>query len=160
MTEDQILDAAINTLLQDNWHLGYKTRPISDGAIAGVDAILFNPRLGEFRLIDAKGDRGTPVGRSSDFVNCLGSIVKRIRFNAGYLHLEARSHFTPPLGISVNQFRDLLRQRAMHRNCEYWLALPTTMQQTVVDTLDPVLAGILRLRILLADAEGTLPFNW
>jgi hypothetical protein len=160
LNEDLILDAAIEVLMEDSWHLAYKTRAVSGGAIAGVDAILYSADLAQFRLIDAKGDKGTPVGRSSDFVNCLGSLVKRIRFNTGYLHLEARSHFTPPTGMTVNGFRDLLRERASHRNCEYWLALPTTMRQTIVDTLDPVLAGLLRIRVLLVDGKEACPFDW
>jgi hypothetical protein len=160
MNEDLILDAAINVLMEDRWHLAYKTRALTGGAFPGVDAILYSADLAQFRLVDAKGDKGTPVGRSSDFVNCLGSLVKRIRFNSGYLHLEARSHFTPPAGMTVDEFRGLLRERASHRNCEYWLALPATMRQTILDTLDPVLAGLLRIRVLLVDGTTARPFDW
>lgn len=154
MNEDELLEVAIGFLLSEGWQLVYRTRPIAQGARAGVDAILFNPHLSAFRLIDAKGESTSPVARSIAFANCLGTLVKRIRFRAGYLHLESIALFTPPQGFTIDAFRDHMRQHAVHRNCEYWLALPATMRQTILDTLDPHLAGVLRLQVLLVDAMG------
>lgn len=161
MDEDSILETAIRFLQTDGWHLSYRTRPIAEGAIAGVDAILYNPELTEFRLIDAKGESSDSVARSTAFVNCLGTLIKRIRFQAGYLHLESTALFTPPAGADVNTFKDIMRREAVHRNCEYWLVFPISMRQTIIDTLDPTLAGILRLNILLVNDKAEAErFAW
>lgn len=154
MDEDSVLDVAIQFLSKDDWHLAYRTRRVSQSAIPGVDAILCKTVLKEFRLIDAKGESRNPEQRSAAFVNCLGSLVKRIHINSGYLHLEAKALFTPPDGYTSKAFRTFMREHAIHRNCEYWLAFPDTMRQTIIDTLDPALAGILRIYILLVDPDG------
>jgi hypothetical protein len=161
MDEDTILDAAIRFLQSDDWHLSYRTRRVANSAIAGVDAILFNARLSTFRLVDAKGESNTPAVRSTAFANCLGTLLKRIRFQSGYLHLETKALFTPPAGMSTDEFRENMRQNAVHRNCEYWLVFPTTMRQTLLDTVDPTLAGLLRLFILLVGNDGDVErFRW
>lgn len=161
MDEDAILDAAIIFLQTDDWHLSYRTRPVADGAIAGVDAILFNATISAYRIVDAKGESSSPASRSTAFANCLGSLIKRIRFNSGYLHLENKALFTPPAGISVDAFRETMRQDAVHRNCEYWLVFPTTMRQTILDTLDPALTGILNIHIILVNDVGAVEhFRW
>lgn len=153
MDEDTLLGVAIEYLRTDGWHLAYRTRPISNGAIAGTDAVLYNHKLSEYRLVDAKGESKSPADRSTAFANCLGTLLKRIRFQSGYLHLESTALFTPPEGVSVSAFRDQMRLLAIHRNCEYWLALPASMRQTILDTLDPALAGVLRLSVLLVDEQ-------
>ena len=161
MDEDSILDAAITFPQSDDWHLAYRTRPLAESAIAGVDAILFDPSLNAFRLVDAKGESNSPAQRSTGFAICLGSLVKRIRFHPGYLHLESKKLFTPPDGMSVEDFRENMRENAVHRNCEYWLVLPASMRQTILDTLDPALAALLRLYVLLIDNDGNVePFRW
>lgn len=161
MDEDSILDIAISFLSTKGWYLAYRTRPIQDGAIAGVDAILYNPELNEFRLIDAKGESKSPPQRSTHFANCLGSLLKRIRIDSGYLHLESKALFIPLPKSPIKDFREHMRRHAVHRNCEYWLVFPFSMRQTIVDTLDPALAGILRLYILLVDEKGIATrFEW
>jgi hypothetical protein len=105
MNEDSILDAAITYLQSGDWRLTYRTRPVAESAIAGVDAILFNATLSTFRLVDAKGESNSPASRSTAFANCLGTLLKRIRFQSGYLHLETKALFTPPNGMSTDEFR-------------------------------------------------------
>lgn len=161
MDEDSILDAAITFLQSDDWHLAYRTRPVAESAIAGADAILCNATNCAFRLVDAKGESKSPATRSTAFANCLGTLIKRIRFQSGYMHLETKALFTPPVGMSTDEFREYMRQNAVYQNCEYWLVFSTSMRQTILDTIDPALAGLLRLYILLVDNDGKVErFKW
>ncbi len=107
MDEDKILKTSIQYLLGTGWHLAYQTRSIADGAFAGVDAILYHSATQRFRLVEAKGESSSPQARSTAFANCLGTLVKRIKFQTGYLHLET----TAALPRSVNFLSGILRDR-------------------------------------------------
>src|SRR6266576_3080406 len=96
MNEDQVLQSVIQWFIASGSTSLYQTRPIAEGAIAGVDAILFSPKHQRYTFIDAKGAAATPVSRSTAFSNSLGSLIRRIRFETGYSGFEAASRFTPP----------------------------------------------------------------
>ena len=55
MNEDQVLQAVIQWFTASGSTLIYQTRPLSEGAIAGVDAILHSPQQNRYTFIDAKG---------------------------------------------------------------------------------------------------------
>ncbi len=89
MQEDDVLNRAIAKFAAEGWHLIYKTRPIAESAIGGVDAILMKRDPWQFVFVDAKGCLESKEKRSNGFTNCLGALVKRIRFDRGYTGVEA-----------------------------------------------------------------------
>ena len=160
MNEDQVVDAAIGWLGQQGWQVCYRTRPVAAGAIGGVDAILIQERPHHFAFVEGKGEAATPVQRSAGFTQALGSLLKRIRFERGYLGIEATERLQPTPGQSVAQLRALLQESAVHRRSEYFLALPHSYRQTVEVCLDPALAALLHMRVLLVAGEAGATELW
>jgi hypothetical protein len=160
MEEDKLLDKAVAFFTNAGWTLAYQTRPLSQGAIAGVDAVLVRKNPWQFVFVDAKGSTTESVRRSNNFTNALGAILKRIRFEKGYIGLEARKNFIACHGLGQREIIDLLRKHAVHRNSEYVLAFDPEMVETVKTSLDPALAALLHIRVLLVDDSSTRFFQW
>jgi len=154
MNEDQVLQAVIQWFVASGTTLLYQTRPIAEGAIAGVDAILFSPQHQRYTFIDAKGAATTPVARSTSFSNSLGSIIKRIRFESGYSGPEAAARFTPP------ESRATIATTARHRVSDYVLALTPDYEETVRTALDPALASLLHIRVLIVRPDAIREYAW
>ena len=154
MNEDQVLQAVIQWFTDSGSTLIYQTRPLSEGAIAGVDAILYSAKQNRYTFIDAKGAAATPVARSTAFSNSLGAVIKRIRFERGYSGMEAASRFTPP------ESRASVAANARHRVSDYILALTPDYEETVRVALDPALASLLHIRVLIAAPDAIREFTW
>jgi hypothetical protein len=154
MNEDQVLQAVIEWFVARGSTLLYQTRPIAEGAIAGVDAIMFSPRHQRYTFIDAKGAATTPVARSTSFSNCLGSLIKRIRFESGYSGLEAADRFTPI------ESRATIATAARHRVSDFVLAFTPDYEETVRLALDPALASLLHIRVLIVQPDSIREYAW
>ncbi|MFZ4778646.1 MAG: hypothetical protein ACOYM3_25035 [Terrimicrobiaceae bacterium] len=154
MNEDLVLDRAIEWFLQKGTNLLYRTRPIAGGAIGGVDAILVSPITRRYTFIDAKGGAASPVKRSNAFTNCLGALIKRIRFESGYSGMEDAGLFTSP------KARKDVADSARHRNSNYVLALTPDYEQTVRSALDPSLASLLHIEVLFVFPDSIAEFEW
>lgn len=145
--EDVVLQRAIQWYQDksEGWELIYQTRPITKkpGAIGGVDAILFSERLARFSFIDAKGTSVGKEAKSKAFTNALGALIKRIRFENGYGGVEASALYVS------SQWRARVKSEARHRRSEYMLALTPDYVATVNSALDPALAALLHLRVLI-----------
>ena len=117
LSDDLVLARAIAWFIQEGAHVLYKTRTIADGAIGGVDAILFDSDSDRFTFIDAKGKATSPAKRSNAFTNCLGALMKRIRFETGYAGVESADLFSSPGD------KKRVAKHARHRNSDYIIAL-------------------------------------
>jgi hypothetical protein len=100
--------------------------------------------------------------RSAGFTNCLGALIKRIRFEHGYRSNEAGRRFHRPTDCkwSVHELREALREYGTHRHCEYVLALPTSFRRTASESIDPALASLLHIRVLLISEKGAEELDW
>ena len=154
MNEDQVLQSVIQWFIASGSTLLYQTRSIAEGAIAGVDAILYSPQHRRYTLIDAKGAAATPVARSTSFSNSLGSLIKRIRFESGYSGFEAASRFTPP------ESRATVATDARHRISDYVLALTPDYEETLRTALDPALASLLHIRAIIVQPDSVHEYAW
>jgi hypothetical protein len=160
LTEDQVVEAAVRWGVARAWVPCYRTRRVDAGAMGGVDAILYRQEPWRFAFIDGKGDSASPTKRSAYFTSCLGALIKRIRFERGYLSNEAVASFLPVPSCSTAQLRVALREHGVHRNSEYVLALPLSLRRTVVECLDPALASLLHIRVLLISANVVEELRW
>ena len=77
MHEDDVLWRAIAWFTERGWKFIYQTLTVAEGAFGGVVAILMK----------------VSPWRSGGFTNCLGALIKRIRFERGYLSNEAIDRF-------------------------------------------------------------------
>ena len=154
MNEDQVLQAAIQWFTAGGSRLIYQTRPLSEGAIGGADAILISEHTNRYTFIDAKGKYAKSPARSNAFSNSLGTILKRIRFERGYSGLEDARRFTSP------EARAAMNADARHRVSDYVLALTPDFEETVRTALDPALASLLHIRVLLVAPEVIREFTW
>lgn len=154
MSEDVVLQNVINWFASLNSTLLYQTRPVAEGAIGGVDAILFCPHTNRFIFIDAKGAATKPVSRAASFSNSLGNLIKRIRFENGYTGNEAAERFIPL------ESRNRIATEARHRVSDYILALTPDYEQTVRMTLDPALASLLHIRVLFVETDLVRECVW
>jgi len=160
MHEDEVVRRSIAWFTEQGWNLIYQTRAVADGAIGGVDAILMKAEPWKFVFIDGKGAAETKERRSGGFTNCLGAIIKRIRFVQGYLSNEAANRFIPNEQFLADDYRQRLTEFGVHRNSEYVLALTPDMRETVRTALDPALAALLHIRILLVNETGIEEMHW
>jgi hypothetical protein len=160
VSEDEILQRAIAFYQEQNWTLLYQTRSLAEGAIGGVDAILFKRKPISFVFIDAKGRVENNVRRSTDFTNVLGALIKRIRLEKGYSSVEAVDRFIPFDDLNSREVRDFVKKHGVHRNSEYILALDPLMRETIKSALDSTLAGLLRIRVLFVSNESVEFFQW
>jgi len=160
MKEDGVLEKSIQFFKNQGWVLIYQTRSLSEGAIGGVDAILLLRDPLRLIFVDAKGETSNSVKRSTDFTNALGALVKRIRFERGYSTVEDIKRYLSIEGLKPVQVRDLVKKHGVHRNSEYVLAVDPSMKETIKSALDPSLAGLLHIRILLVDEESVGFFQW
>lgn len=160
MHEDDIVRLAVGWFTERGWKLVYQTRAIADGAIGRVDAILTKVDPWKFVFIDGKGAAESKERRSSGFTNCLGAIIKRIRFEQGYRGNEAVSLFISDEQFSAEDYRQRLNQFGVHRNSEYVLALSPDMHHTVQTCLDPALASLLHIRILFVSDNRIEEMQW
>jgi hypothetical protein len=159
MKEDSLLTKAISFFTDAGWQIVYRTRS-SSHAIAGVDAILLSGNPWQFVFIEAKGSAKDSVDRSSQFTSALGTILKRIRFERGYIGLEAKKNFTATEELTTREIIDLLKNHAIHRNSEYVLAFDPEMKETIKTSFDPALASILHIRVLFVDESTTRFYQW
>jgi len=60
----------------------------------------------------------------------------------------------------VRELREALREHGVHRNCEYILALPASLRRTASDSIDPALAALLHIRVLLMSENGVVELDW
>lgn len=166
MTENDVLDAAIDHCKEKGWTLTYRTKRLvktaqgGTGAQGGTDAILIQEDPRRFRFIEAKGDETNKAKKSAGFTNCLGATLKRIRVKKGYLSNEAKARFTPPVGFTVEQFRRLLVTSATLENSEYVMALPRSLEETLKSCLDPDLAKLLHIKVLMVEEQGATEHAW
>jgi hypothetical protein len=160
MHEDEVVGRAIDWFTGQGWKLIYQTRPIADGAIGGVDAILMKVEPWKFVFIDGKGAAETKERRSGGFTNCLGALIKRIRFEQGYLSNEAVNRFIPDDQFAAEDYRQRLTQFGVHKNSEYVLALTPDMRETVRTGLDPALAALLHVHVLLVSESAIEEMQW
>lgn len=158
--EDTLLDQVIGHYAAHGWITIYRTRPVVQGAIGGVDAILLKGPPWQFVFIDAKGSMRTPPERSLGFTNCLGALIKRIRFERGYRSNEATRLFLPYQEQGLEEVRRIVHDFGTHKNSEYVLALPAELGSTVRDSLDPTLASLLHIRVFLVSRESFQEFRW
>jgi hypothetical protein len=154
MNEDQVLQSVIQWFVANRSTSLYQTRPIAEGAIAGVDAILFSQQHQRYTFIDAKGAAATPVARATAFSNSLGSLIKRIRIETGYSGFGAAARFTPP------ESRATIATAARHRVSDYVLALTPDYEETVRTALDPALASLLHIRVLIVEPDFIREYAW
>ncbi len=160
MNEDEVLNRAVASYTAQGWVLIYKTRPIADGAIGGVDAILMKQNPWRFTFIDAKGSAETKEKRSGGFTNCLGALLKRIRLEHGYTSNEAVDRFVPSGDFTAEDYRERLVEHGTHKNSEYVLALTPDMRQTVITALDPALAALLHISVVLVSDTSVDKMQW
>jgi hypothetical protein len=160
MHEDKVLDQAIAHFTADGWVLIYRTRPIAEGAIGGVDAILLKHNPWRFTFIDAKGYAETKERRAGGFTNCLGALLKRIRFEHGYSSNEAVDRFIPTGEFTAEDYRNRLVEHGKHKNSEYVLAMTPDIRQTVMTALDPSLAALLHISVLLVSDNCVEKMHW
>lgn len=160
MHEDEVLNRAVAAYTADGWQLIYKTRPIAEGAIGGVDAILMKQNPWRFVFIDAKGCAEKKEKRSSGFTICLGALLKRIRFEHGYTSNEAVDRFVAAGEFSAEDYRERLVEHGKHKSSEYVLAVTPDMRQTVTTGFDPTLAALLHITILLVSENGVEKMQW
>lgn len=161
MDEDAVLQAALGWLALQGWELAYRTRPIAEGAIGGVDAILIKGgRPRHFCFVDAKGEAPNPVGRATSFTNCVGALLKRIRIEAGYLGNEAAERFQPVGEFSADQVRDLVAREGVHKRSQYILAVTSDFTNTVTTSLDASIASLLHIQVLEVNDGGVMPIYW
>ena len=145
MNEDAILQAAIAWFTSRGSTLIYQTRPFSEGASASADAILHSA---ESRITP------TPVARATAFTNSLGSLIKRNRFDRGYSGREETARFNPP------ESRAGVATAARHQVSDYVLALTPDYEDEVRIALDPALASLLHIRVLLFAPDSVREFSW
>ena len=160
MTEDALLAEVIYYFAEDGWSLAYQTRPLSQGAIAGVDAILLKQDPWRFVFIDAKGSTHDSIKRSNNFTNALGAILKRIRFERGYMGFEAKKYFNSTKGMTRNEVIETIKKYAVHRNSQYILAFDRDMEQTIKSSFDPALASLLHISVLFVSESEVTFFRW
>ena len=160
MTEDDVLTAGVEWLKGQGWQLCYLTRPLAEGAIGGVDAILFKLAPQSFAFVDAKGDSGSKEAKSAAFTNCLGALMKRIRVCGGYAGVEAKSRFIAAAGLKVPELRRAVQEKGLHRSSLYYLVLPESHAQTVESALDPALASLLHIHVLMVGSDGVREHQW
>lgn len=161
MNEDEVLEAALSWLAQQGWQLAYCTRPIAEGAIGGVDAILIEagpPR--RFCFIDAKGQAPNPVRRATSFTNCIGALLKRIRIETGYVGNEAADRFLPVGDLSAAEVRALIAQEGVFRRSEYVLAVTSDFRNTATTVLDSSVSSLLHIKILEVSDAGVTQLDW
>jgi hypothetical protein len=160
MHEDEVVGRSIRWFAEQGWRCVYQTRAVSAGAIGGVDAILIKNDPCKFVFIDAKGSADSKERRSLAFTNCLGALIKRIRFEQGYLSNEAFNCFIPTDDVSAEECRRQLSSSAVHKNSEYVLAVTPDFRETVRTALDPTLASLLHIRVLLVSDAITEEMHW
>jgi hypothetical protein len=160
MHEDDVLRRAVAWFVDRGWMLIYQTRPVAEGALGGVDAVLMRVSPWRFVFIDAKGAGKNKVRRSSGFTNCLGALIKRIRFEQGYLSNEALDKYIPSSEFTAEDYRQRLSQFGVHKNSEYVLTLTPDMRETVRTALDPTLASLLHIRALLVAEDSIEEMQW
>lgn len=158
INEDNVVATTVTWLEKQGWQLCFRTRPVAEGAIGGVDAILLREKPLRFAFVDGKGDTPSATKRSRGFTSALGALIKRIRFERGYLGNEARSCFQALPGRTVPELRELLQRAAIHRRSEYFLALPESYEQTVYECLDPALAALLNVRVVFVGPDAIVKF--
>lgn len=154
MNEDEVLESTIQWFAASGSTLLYQTRPLAEGAIGGVDAIVHSSEYDRYSLIDAKGAAATPQARSTNFSNGLGSLIKRIRFETGYSGMEAADRFNPP------DERARVATEARHCRTDYVLALTSDYENTVRGGIDPALASLLHIRVLIVQPTIIQEFTW
>lgn len=160
MDEDAILEAAVHWLEKQGWQTIYRTRSIAEGAIGGVDAILAKEHPWQFAFVDAKGDSDSKERRSVGFTNCLGAMIKRIRFESGYRSNEQAALFRPLGDLSSAECRDRVRELAVRSRSHYILALPQSLRRTALSAIDPSLAALLNLQVLIVSEAAVEEMAW
>lgn len=160
MNEDEILERSITYYSHQGLTLLYRTRPIADGAIGGVDAILHKPEPLKFVFIDAKGGGVDSIRRSTDFNNVVGAMVKRIRFEKGYSGVEDTKRFNPLGNKTPKEVREMIKNHAVYRHSEYVLALAPEMKETIRFGLDPTLMSLLKIHILIVHPDTFEFYVW
>jgi hypothetical protein len=154
MSEDAVLNNTIKWFIERGWEIVYQTRSLKDGAIGGVDAILYSDEFERFVFIDAKGTAATKEKKSVSFTNALGALIKRVRFSGGYSGVEDAKRFTD------SKWRKRVSDEASHRRSNYVLALTSDYEQTVRSALDPTLAELLNIHAFIVTPEGVTELKW
>jgi hypothetical protein len=94
------------------------------------------------------------VARANNFSNGLGSLIKRIRFETGYSGMEAADRFNP------HDARVRVAAEARHRRTDYILAITSDYLNTVRGGIDPALASLLHIRVLIVHPATIQEFTW
>jgi hypothetical protein len=154
MNENEVLSAIIDFFIHRDFSLMYRTDP-QPNEIGGVDAILFSPHPEDkYYFIEAKGTPNTPQISSRNFTNAVGSVLKRIRIVSGYSGNEAARNFLNP------EFRNNIAANACHRASYYILALTPEYLETLRQTIDSAIAGILNIRVFKVEPMIIQEFFW